>query len=175
MRLAAIPILLGALAGPAAAMDGKGNFHVYGAGTASCSAYLAASPEQKLYAETWIAGYTTAMNRSTSNTYNLLVITIAEAQERIEQYCRENRDRLFAHAVHQLLESLYPKRVQNSPPTEGGISRRAPPPGAPGSEPARARIGARQGSARSGGRACSGSRPGAARPCGADQVRPRRR
>jgi hypothetical protein len=115
MRLAAIVLVLASLAGTASAMDDNSRYYVLGAGTVRCSSYLTATPEQKLYAETWLAGYTSAMNRSTADTYNLLTISTDEAKARLEQYCRENPDRLFAYAVHQLLENLYPNRVQRAP------------------------------------------------------------
>ena len=93
MRLAAIPVIVALLAGPASAMDGKSNFYVLGAGAVRCSSYLTATPEQKLYAETWMAGYTSAMNRATADTYNLRTISADEAKTRIEQYRQSNPDR----------------------------------------------------------------------------------
>ncbi len=115
MRRAVISMLLAALASPAAAMDGEGNFWVIGGGSLQCSAYTSGTPEQKLHMETWVAGYTTAMNRATPNTYNLLTIPVEEAKARLDQACQANPDKLFVHAVHELLESLYPRRLQRAP------------------------------------------------------------
>ena len=115
MRHIAIPIVLAALAAPAAAMDGDKNFWVIGGGSLRCSAYAQGSDEQKLTLETWTAGYATAMNRSTSDTYNLMVISADEAKARLQQICESSPDKLFVHAVHELLESLYPKRVRRAP------------------------------------------------------------
>jgi hypothetical protein len=115
MRLAVVAIILAALAGPTAAMDGAGNFWVVGAGSLRCSSYAQGSPEQKLTMETWVAGYTTAMNRATSNTYNLLTISVDDAKARLDQICQASPDKLFVHAVHELLESLYPNRQLSAP------------------------------------------------------------
>lgn len=115
MRLFVLTATLAVLAAPVAAMDGKGNFWVIGAGSSKCSAYAQGSPEQKETMETWIAGYATAMNRATSNTYNLLSIPVAEFKDRLKQKCESSPDQLFVHAVHEILESLYPTRVQRAP------------------------------------------------------------
>ena len=115
MRLIAIPIVLAALAAPAAAMDGDKNFWVIGGGSLRCSAYAQGSAEQKLTLETWTAGYTTAMNRATSDTYNLMTISVDEAKARLQQICEASPEKLFVHAVHELLESLYPNRARRAP------------------------------------------------------------
>jgi hypothetical protein len=115
MRLIATTLVFAALAAPAAAMDGDGNFWVIGGGSMRCSAYAQGSAEQKLTLETWTAGYATAMNRATSDTYNLLVVPVDEAKARLQQTCEANPDKLFVHAVHELLESLYPNRVKRAP------------------------------------------------------------
>ena len=115
MRLMAVPLMLATLAAPAAAMDGDKNFWVVGGGSMRCSAYAQGSPEQKLTLETWMAGYVTAMNRATSDTYNLLVLPVDETKSRLQQMCETNPDKLFVHAVHELLEALYPNRVRRAP------------------------------------------------------------
>lgn len=115
MRLIGMFFVLASLAAPAAAMDGKGNFWVVGAGSLKCSDYAQGSAEQKLTMETWTAGYTTAMNRATSDTYNLLHISVDDAKARLQQICEGSPDKLFVHAVHELLESLYPNRVRTAP------------------------------------------------------------
>lgn len=115
MRLIATALLAAALPGPAAAMDGDGNFWVIGSGSLRCSAYLTGDADQKLHMETWVAGYTTAMNRATSDTYNLLTISVDEAKSRLAQTCQANPNKLFVHAVHELLESLHPTRLRRAP------------------------------------------------------------
>jgi hypothetical protein len=115
MRLIAFAFVLAALAAPAAAMDGDKNFWVIGGGSLKCSSYAQGSPEQKLTLETWMAGYVTAMNRATSDTYNLLVISVDETKARLQQMCESSPDKLFAHAVHELLEALYPNRARRAP------------------------------------------------------------
>lgn len=89
---------------------------IRGAGTVSCSQYLEATPEQKKYAETWWAGYVTAMNRATPRTYHLLgQMSTADANRWLENYCRNNPDRRLAIAVHEMLRAAYPNRLQASP------------------------------------------------------------
>lgn len=115
MRLVAISAVLAALAAPAGAMDGDKNFWVVGGGSLLCSAYAQGSPEQKLTLETWTAGYVTAMNRSTPDTYNLLIISVDEAKARLQRICEGSPSKIFVHAVHELLESLYPTRARRAP------------------------------------------------------------
>jgi hypothetical protein len=115
MRLVAIPILVAALATPAAAVDGKGNFWVVGDGSLRCSAYAQGTPEHQLKMETWTAGYITAMNRATSNTYNLLTISVEEAKARLQQACATAPDKVFVHAVHEMLAELHATRVKVAP------------------------------------------------------------
>lgn len=115
MRFVAVSVMLAALAAPAAAMDSNKNFWVVGGGSQRCSVYAQGSPEQKLTLETWMAGYVTAMNRSTSDTYNLLVISVDETKSRLQQMCEANPNRLFVHVVHELLENLYPNRARRAP------------------------------------------------------------
>ncbi len=115
MRLMAVPLIVAALAAPAAAMDGDKNFWVVGGGSQRCSSYAQGTDEMKLTLETWMAGYVTAMNRATSDTYNLLVLPVDEAKSRLQQMCEASPDKLFVHAVHELLESLYPNRAKRAP------------------------------------------------------------
>lgn len=108
--------LLTALSLPAAAADERGNFLVHGAGLASCQMYVDATEEQRLHAETWWAGYTTAMNRVTGDTYDLLgARDYNDANAWLETWCSENPDALYVHAVHQMLESFYPERATRAP------------------------------------------------------------
>ena len=48
---------IGLAAGAAQATDKNGSFKILGAGTVTCDYYLKASPEERLHAETWWAGY----------------------------------------------------------------------------------------------------------------------
>ena len=108
--------LSGVTAVPAVAGDSNGRFHVLGAGTVRCSAYTAATAEQKVYAETWWAGYVTAMNRSTADTYNIVGnVSVEQVNGAIATFCQANPEALLAIAVHKVLEDAYPNRVQRAP------------------------------------------------------------
>jgi hypothetical protein len=109
--------LVGILAAaPASAADGNGRFQILGAGAHKCSDYLSATPEQKLVVETWWAGYTTAMNRSTAATYNLVGnMQIADVNAAITRLCQDSPNEFLAITVHKVLEQAYPNRVQRSP------------------------------------------------------------
>lgn len=109
-------VALIALLNPAAAADEQGNFMVHGAGLVTCQMYVDATPEQRMHAETWWAGYTTAMNRVTGDTYDLLgARDFEDTNAWLETWCRENPELLYVHAVHQMLESFYPERTRQAP------------------------------------------------------------
>ena len=118
-RLATVALAIlwcGLVAGPAAAMDKQGNFNIRGAGTVSCATYLNATPKQKRHAETWWAGYLSAMNRATPKTYDIMGnVTTAAASRWLQAWCQKNPKRRFAEAVHAMLQAAYPNRQQTSP------------------------------------------------------------
>ncbi len=74
------------------------------------------SADDKLVVETWWAGYLTAYNRLTDDTYNVLRNTTpAQANTWLEDYCRDNEDVLIAVAVQDMLEYYFPRRERMSP------------------------------------------------------------
>ena len=100
----------------ALAADPAGNFRIAGAGSAPCSAYSAATPQQKQFLETWLAGYATAMNRTTPDTYDLIGnMSVEQIHGWLADYCGKNPQQLLGIAVHLLLEAAYPNRVTKSP------------------------------------------------------------
>ncbi len=59
----------------------------------------------------WIAGYITAFNRQTQDTYDVLGITDFEAAMRfIDGYCKAHPMDNLTTAMEALTEDLYPKR-----------------------------------------------------------------
>jgi hypothetical protein len=116
MKRTIFALALALAPGLAGAADDKGQFQILGAGARPCSDYSAATPEAKRIVETWFAGYITAMNRSTGQTYNLVGnTTVEQMHEWLGNYCRTNPQSLIAIAVHAMLEAAYPNRVQKSP------------------------------------------------------------
>jgi hypothetical protein len=102
--------------GSAQAADGSGHYFIVGAGSHTCQEYTRATPDQKLYAETWMAGYISAINRLTPDTYHVAGETSVEnVNGMIAQYCGENPDTSLGVAIHRVLERLYPQRIRQSP------------------------------------------------------------
>jgi hypothetical protein len=100
----------------AGASDAKGNFAIRGAGTVMCKAYVNASPAQRKIAETWWAGYLTAMNRRTAKTYDILGnLSVKNANEWLMRYCKKHPSRRFTFAVHDLLKAAFGSRLKVSP------------------------------------------------------------
>ena len=117
-RLASLVLAIGVACAalPAAAADNNGKFLIKGLGTQSCSDYLKFSQTDKLITETWWAGYLTALNRTTEDTYNLLgETTPAQANAWLEDYCSTYNNRLIATAVHAMLQHYFPNREETSP------------------------------------------------------------
>lgn len=98
------------------AVDSNGRFHIVGAGSVSCQQYTDATDQQKLYAETWWAGYVTALNRTASDTYNILGETTPQGMNAmIAKYCADNPEMRLALAIHNVVEQLQPRRTRKSP------------------------------------------------------------
>jgi hypothetical protein len=106
MRIVMMSILFIALMGAARAADVNGSYQIRGAGTVRCSVFLKATSEQLKFAETWVAGYVTAMNRLTPDTYGLFVISVEESMERLRKNCQEKPEKLFANAVRDVFWKL---------------------------------------------------------------------
>jgi hypothetical protein len=116
MRL--VPVVLATMVASASvnAADPNGRFHIVGAGAVTCQQYIDATPEQRLYAETWWAGYFTALNRTTADTYHVMgQVPTEQVNEMLRAYCADNPNDRFAIAVHKVLEQLYPNRIRRSP------------------------------------------------------------
>lgn len=95
------------------AADSEGVFHIVGAGAVTCQQYSTATPEQQLYAETWWAGYFTALNRTTPDTYNLMgAVQAAQVNEMLRRYCAANPTHRLAIAVHEVADQLHPGRAR---------------------------------------------------------------
>ncbi len=116
MRSFAVVLLaiLGSVGAQAA--DPNGRYYVVGAGSRSCQEYTAATDQQKVYAETWLAGYITALNRTTTDTYHIVGETTPEQMNTlVAQYCAKNPDIALGIAIHKVIEYLHPNRIRKSP------------------------------------------------------------
>lgn len=116
MKLVSATLATMLLAGSAHAADPSGKFFIVGAGAVTCQQYVDATPEQRLYAETWWAGYLTALNRTTADTYHLMGETQSEQiNDMIRQECASNPTERLAIAVHKVIQQLYANRTRQSP------------------------------------------------------------
>jgi hypothetical protein len=98
------------------AADPNGRYYVLGAGSRMCKEYTGATDQQKLYVETWLAGYITALNRTSADTYHIVGETSAEAiNGMIAKYCTDNPDIAVGIAIHKVIEYLQPNRIRKSP------------------------------------------------------------
>jgi hypothetical protein len=98
------------------AADPGGHYFIVGAGTVSCKQYTAATDQQKMYAETWLAGYITGLNRTMADTYHIVGETTPEAMNAmIAKYCTDNPDISLGIAIDKVLAYLHPKRIRKSP------------------------------------------------------------
>ena len=98
------------------AADPNGRYHIIGAGGVSCKQYTDATDQQRLFAQTWMAGYVTALNRTTADTYHIVGATTPEAMYgMIAKYCADNPSIPLAIGVHKVIEHLHPNRTRNSP------------------------------------------------------------
>ncbi len=117
LRLAAFAFAASlALSHGAFAADDDGKFLIKGVGSQPCSDYVQFGAADKLVVETWWAGYLTAYNQITDDTYNVLRnVTPEQANAWIEDYCHNNKSALIADAVSEMLEYYFPRRERMSP------------------------------------------------------------
>lgn len=89
----------------------------------SCGQYVAARNEgrrgeyrkQNIHVS-WIAGYLTAYNRQTPDTYDIRGQTDMSAMLLwLENYCKQNPLTAFAQTVERLTDELHPKRIRKAP------------------------------------------------------------
>ena len=116
MRVACFALATMLVSASAQAADPNSKFQIVGAGAVTCQQYTNATPEQRLYAETWWAGYFTAINRTTDDTYHVMgQIPAEQVNEMLREYCTDNPNDRFALAVHKVAQQLFPNRIRRSP------------------------------------------------------------
>ncbi len=111
--------LAAALAGSAAAADAAGNFFIMGdPGAMSCETLLTKTSDEKagFALGVWVAGYVTALNRTTPDTYHLAGnIELSGLFQALLDHCTKNPKDLVETAVYATVESLYDKRQKAAP------------------------------------------------------------
>jgi hypothetical protein len=108
----------GAFLGPhAVAADNKGKYVMLGAST--CGAYLkelSAGSIDNVRDYGWLAGYITAYNVMTPNTYDILGNSDLRSVELwVKNYCDKNPLKNISNAVEVLMIELYPTRKIKGP------------------------------------------------------------
>ncbi len=101
----------------AQATDEAGRYFIMGPGKAPCAEFIAAKAKgtDHLYAS-WVTGYLTAINEKSADTYSVSgTVTGDQIMLGLEDYCRNNPDRLFAVAAEALTQALIPQRQRSAP------------------------------------------------------------
>jgi hypothetical protein len=116
VKLLGAVLATGLLCASAHAADKNDNFQILGAGASVCQKYLDAGKQDHLYAETWWAGYVSAVNRLTDDTWSIVgKNSVDDINGLILQECTAHPDELFAIGVHNVLEGLYKTRTKADP------------------------------------------------------------
>ena len=116
MKLFVAALATGLVCAAAHAADKNDNFQVLGAGALTCQKYLDAGKQDRLYAETWWAGYAIAVNQLTDDTWSIVgKKSIDDVNDMIQQECTAHTDELIAIAVHNILDGLYETRTKRDP------------------------------------------------------------
>ena len=97
--------------------DNTGQYQVMGLGNASCNAYLSEDKEGAAYFTSWLAGYMTAYNHLSEDTYSILGKSkdILHIQSWLRDYCTVNGTESFESAVLNLLKNLKYFRQKQKP------------------------------------------------------------
>jgi hypothetical protein len=98
--------------------DSGGRFQVFGAGLVDCAAFIQTQhdPAARAGFDIWIAGYVTALNRTTADTWSLLADPHPpQVFAWLDDFCREHETALFAKAVHEMLTAFFRGRIVEAP------------------------------------------------------------
>jgi hypothetical protein len=119
VRLLVPVLLLTFMPLPVRGSDAKGNYVALGFGLESCQTFLQArSNDLDLPYRHWLTGYLTAVNKLTKDTVDIRGTTDIDGMlGSLEQYCIQNREHSFSHAMESLVTDLYPKRTSGTNPT----------------------------------------------------------
>ena len=119
------------------AMDGGGNYAIWGEGGRSCNQYLHASGDSGQLASyrDYVMGYLTAINTLSADTYDAVGGQSLETTlSWITDYCNGHKIESFERAITQLLVSHHEQRLRMPPGTNrgwGGSGETAAPSPAP--------------------------------------------
>jgi hypothetical protein len=115
MRLI-ITVVLVLLSSSTQSADKTGSYAIIGSGTASCGKYVEArkSDSDGNY-RAWLAGYISALNLMTKDTYNVMGETDTDGMMLwIENYCTGNPLKRFESAAQAVSAKLLPTRKRRA-------------------------------------------------------------
>ena len=116
IRLALLSLLI-SISSPNYAADDTGQYQTMGLGNLSCKSFLSEDEEGAAYYLSWLAGYMTAYNHLSEDTYSILgkTKTIGQIESWLRDYCTINGDKTFENAIRNLLRHLNYFRIKQKP------------------------------------------------------------
>jgi hypothetical protein len=116
VRLLSAALAVGLMCASAHAADKDGNFQILGAGALKCQKLLDADKQDRLYVETWWAGYVTGVNQTTDETWSSIgKKSIDDINDLIQKQCAAHPDDPIGIAVHDVLDDLFKSRTKVDP------------------------------------------------------------
>ena len=90
------------------AADDTGQYLTMGLGNLTCKSFLHEDEEGAAYYLSWLAGYMTAYNNLSEETYSVLgkTKTIGQIESWLRDYCTINGDHTFEAAARNLLRNM---------------------------------------------------------------------
>ena len=105
------------LISPTMAVDETDQYLTMGLGNLSCKSFLNENENGAAYYLSWLAGYMTAYNYLSEDTYSILgkTKTVDQIESWLHDYCTVNGDETFESAVRNLLNNLKYFRQKQKP------------------------------------------------------------
>lgn len=119
MRLAVLLASAALLTSAAAAASAAGDYRITGAGAIACSqitADIASDPQAAPQIAAWLMGYSTATNRQTADTWDLMGSGGIDAYYMaVQADCVAHPDKMLETAAFDVLNANYETRTVNKP------------------------------------------------------------
>ena len=119
MRFAVLFASAALLTSAAAAASAAGDYRITGAGAIACSqitADIASDPQAAPQIAAWLMGYSTATNRQTADTWDLMGSGGIDAYyTAVQADCAAHPDKMLETAAFDVLNANYETRTVNKP------------------------------------------------------------